>query len=452
MDSKQKEEIATQRLQAILPLLDRALDKAKRLELLPEVSRSVGRSQRTIRRWLNCYQKSSYEGLKPRDSEASGKTVIDRDVLDEAIRLRREVPRRSVKELISIMELNQTIEPNSVKRSTLQEQLTRKGYSSRQMIAYACGASRARRYQKPWRNYVWQSDIKYGFSVAGRPTYMVCFMDDCSRNIMHSEFYDTLNQSIVFDAFRKAVTKFGVPEKVYFDNGKQYRNRVMHRICSKLGIQLLYAAPYSPQGKGKQERYNQTVDSFLREAQLQKPKSLAELNKYYNDWMEAFYITQPHAGLDGKTPREVYDNDSRPLKFVMAEDIARAFLFCETRKVDKSGCISFQNQKYEVELGLEMIYKRVDVVYDPLEPSEVTIECRDFPACKARPLVIGRNSPGKNKLPERLTSIPAQKSELLEAAAKKAEELQSSGQRMAISFASLARNDEASTAQDRGDK
>ena len=84
--------------------------------------------------------------------------------------------------------------------------------------------------------------------------------------------------------------------------------------------------------------------------------------------------------------------------------------------------------------------------------SEVTIECRDFPACKARPLVIGRTSPRKNKLPKRLTPIPAQKSELLEAAAQKAEELQSSGQRMAISFASLARNDEASTAQDRGDK
>ena len=50
----------------------------------------------------------------------------------------------------------------------------------------------------------------------------------------------------------------------------------MKRACGKLGIRLLYAKPYNPEGKGKQERYNQTVDSFLKEV---NPDLLEKIGK-----------------------------------------------------------------------------------------------------------------------------------------------------------------------------
>jgi transposase InsO family protein len=46
-----------------------------------------------------------------------------------------------------------------------------------------------------------------------------------------------------------------VPEKVYFDNGSQYRTKWMIRACSKMGVRLLYAKPYSPEATGKPERF-----------------------------------------------------------------------------------------------------------------------------------------------------------------------------------------------------
>lgn len=138
----------------------------------------------------------------------------------------------------------------------------------------------------------------------------------------------------------------------------------MKRACGKLGIRLLYASPYNPEAKGKQERYNQTADSFLREASLTKPKTIDELNRLYQVWMEECYLHQPHSALEGKSPFEVYQTDPHELRFLSAETIADAFLSCETRKVDKSGCISFSGQKYEVELGLSMIHKQVEVVYE----------------------------------------------------------------------------------------
>ena len=138
----------------------------------------------------------------------------------------------------------------------------------------ACGGTAARRFQRRHRNSLWQSDIKYGpFLPIGpggtsKQTYLVVFIDDATRFVVHAAFYDSLEQAIVEDAFRKAIQQYGVPEAVYFDNGKQYRTKWMGRTCSKLGIRLLFAKPYSPESKGKVERLNGAVGSFLNEVVL----------------------------------------------------------------------------------------------------------------------------------------------------------------------------------------
>lgn len=286
MDKRRSEEIAANRLKLITPLLDSTLDKEKLNQLKGELCLQTGLSERTIRRYIQLYEDQGFEGLKPKNAGTGGHSIIPEEVIQEAIALRREVPKRSINDIIKILEWEKVVEPGFLKRSTLQDQLTYRGYSSRQMKTYTESTTGARRFQKPWRNFLWQSDIKYGNFIDGKPTYMVCFIDDCTRFILHSEFYPTLDQKIVQDCFRKALMKYGAPDSVYFDNGKQYRTNWMQRACGKLGIRLLYCRPYAAASKGKVEKYNQTVDSFLREAYVAKPKSLDELNHLYEVWME----------------------------------------------------------------------------------------------------------------------------------------------------------------------
>jgi len=437
MEKERIEEIAANRLKLITPLLDPMLDKAKKQMLKEQICNQSALSERTIRRYLNLYETQGFEGLKPQTTGRSGNTIIPSNVLEEAIALRREVPKRSINEIIRILEWEGIVQPGTLKRSTLHDQLSYRGYSSRQMRTYATATPTARRFQKPWRNYLWQSDIKYGIYVNGQPTYMVCFLDDCTRNVMHSEFYDNLDQKIVQDCFRKALIKHGAPDSVYFDNGPQFKNNWMKRACGKLGIRLLYAKPYSPEGKGKQERFNQTVDSFLREARLIKPATLEQLNRLYQVWIEECYIHKGHSALeDGISPYEAYQRDSQELRFLSPEVIADAFLTCEKRKVDKTGCISFSGQKYEVELGLSMIHKYVDVIYDPADISKLTIECEGFASCTATPLVIGANAGKKPKLPEHLGAKAATDSRLLRGAENK-NQLRVSNRHTAISYTGI---------------
>ena len=117
-----------------------------------------------------------------------------------------------------------------------------------------------------------------------------------------------------------------------------------------------------------------------------------------------------------------FNGDSKELKMLSSEEIADAFLSCEKRKVDKSGCISFMGMKYEVEMGLHMIGKTVDVVFDTADVSKVKIECNGLSPCSAVPLKIHSHSGTKPVLPERLIPLEAENSRLLNAAALKNQE------------------------------
>lgn len=250
-----------------------------------------------------------------------------------------------------------------------------------------------------------------------KQVYLVSFLDDATRFILHAEFFPTLDQIIVEDCFRQAIHKYGLPEAVFFDNGRQYKTKWMNRACAKLGIRLLFAKPYSPESTGKVEVFNRTVRSFLREAVLEKPQTLDQLNKLFWVWLEECYQTKPHSGLDKQaSPETAYRSDRTPLKFSVPEIIACAFLHCEERKVDKAGCISFQGDKFEV--GLSFIGCRVDVIFDPADTSQLTIEYQGHPPWIAKRLVIGEKSGPRPTLPAHMQPLPAESSRLLTAAEK----------------------------------
>lgn len=424
-DHKKAEGIAAERVQILSPLLSDNLDSAQVRGIKARICEQTGMSERTLRRYLAQYKTEGFSGLKPKSrSQHRTEEAIPANILEQAILLRREVPGRSVNQIINILEWEGLAQPGQIKRSTLQEKLAQRGYSSRHMRLYADSGVAARRFQKKYRNQLWHSDIKYGPYLpigkdgAKKQVYLVTFVDDATRFVLHGQFYPVLDQVIVEDSFRQAILKYGVPDKVYFDNGSQYRTKWMIRACAKMGIRLIYAKPYSPEATGKVERFNRVVDSFLSEAALEKPQTLEKLNQLFQVWLTECYQNKPHSGLNGNiSPETAYRSDKKALKFLDPETIANAFLHAEERKVDKAGCISFASKKYEV--GLNFIGCKVTVVYDPASIEEITIEYEGHAPFKARELFIGERTGTRPKLPEHLQPHPAEASRLLTAAAKK---------------------------------
>ncbi|MFC4770332.1 DDE-type integrase/transposase/recombinase [Effusibacillus consociatus] len=444
-DQKKAEAIAAERMQLLSPLLVEGLDPAKAREIKVRICEQTGLSERTLRRYLAKYRQDGFAGLKPKGKGRPSSPTIPPDVLEQAILLRREVPSRSVAQIIQILEWEGRVQPGEIKRSTLQEKLAERGYSTRHMRMYAQSGVAARRFQQRHRNRLWHSDLKYGPYLPIGPggtmkqVFLVTFIDDATRFVLHGEFYPVMDKTIVEDCLRKAIQKFGVPEAVYFDNGKQYRTKSMTRICSKLGIRLLFAKPYSPEATGKVERFNRVVDAFLSEAALEKPKTLERLNELFQVWLSECYQNKPHSALENKcSPETAYRSDKKALQFVDPVELANAFLHCETRKVDKSGCISFMDRKYEV--GLPFIGCTVDVVFDPADISELTIEYEGHAPWTVRELVIGERAGKRPPLPEHLGPQPADTSRLLAAAEERNRERKTQ-QAPAVAYRRVSKED-----------
>ncbi len=209
-DHRKAEEIATMRVQLLSPLLAEGLDAAKAAQIKSQICEQTGISERTLRRYLACYRTEGFAGLKPRDKNPhrSG-DAIPPEILDQAILLRRQVPTRSVAQIIQVLEWEELVEPGRIRRSSLQVKLAERGYSTRQMRMYAeTGGVAARRFQKKHRNQLWTSDIKFGPYLpigkdgSKKQVYLVTFSDDATRAVLHGEFYPTLDQVIVEDCFR----------------------------------------------------------------------------------------------------------------------------------------------------------------------------------------------------------------------------------------------------------
>ena len=101
-----------------------------------------------------------------------------------------------------------------------------------------------------------QGDIKYGPKLpigkngARVQTYLSSAIDDHSRLLLASRFYDSQEEAIVEDTFRQAILRYGKFDACYFDNGSQDIARHIRLSLSRLGIRVLHAKPGSGKSKG----------------------------------------------------------------------------------------------------------------------------------------------------------------------------------------------------------
>jgi len=393
---------AMRRFLLISPLLEPALPEAEasaRRRALLATRTPDGRpllSARTLRRWLELYHAGGLEALRPRHRVDRGllKTVTP-DVLDAAIALKEELPTRSVRAILEILEQEALIAPGSVTRATLDRHLRRVGVMTRRPRQTVPRG--ARRFQKAHRNQLWQADLKYGPSLPDpddprkmRRTYLFAFIGDATRLVPYAAFFFAQREFQLEQAFKWAVLRYGLPDKVYVDNGKIFVSDHFQLVCARLNVRHAHTAPYRPEAKGKIERFMGCVEEFIGEMTMAPVPNIAILNDAFSVWLDDGYHGRPHDALDGRTPREAFAADPRPLRPVDQRELHDAFLREETRKVDKTGCVKFRGTLCEV--GARYAGRRVRITYAELPegPHSVNAYADDLFIGPVRPLEWNR--------------------------------------------------------------
>ena len=439
---KWQDEEALKRYQMIAPLLDEDLDEAKRRQLREEIAAKYEISKRSLYRYEAKYREDAFTGLRPMNREKRRSQALPEnwdEIVGEAIQLKREVPKRSVRQIIKILEIEGQVLPGVIKASTLQRYLYNAGLGVKQMKRYAEKLeSSSRRFCRPHRMELLQGDIKYGPDIRLRDgrlikTYLSSLIDDHSRFIVQSEFYDNQRQEVVEDTFHKAILKYGKCDACYLDNGTQYTTNQLHTALARLGIREIHAKAYACESKGKIEKFHQKVDQFIAEIRVAKVHSLEELNQKWKYFLEQDYQKEAHDGIkeyyesrgaqvpkEGISPYQEFMRDTKGLVFLDTSLVSEAFLHHEKRRLDNAGCFSFEDVKYEASTALANA--EVEIAYDPMNTETIKVLYRDMEPIMAHRVRIDAFCDKTPALPVGMTDKVPETSRFLDALEKKYKE------------------------------
>jgi transposase InsO family protein len=328
-------------------------------------------SASTIRRWVKLYEASGRKlsALYPanRSDKGSSRRVDDETILS-LVRLRKELPGLPVKQLITEMEKRGLVSPGTTLcLSTVYRILRKEGLTRREKTRTVD----RRRFEAEFPNDIWQSDVMHGPSVEvnskKRKTYLIAFLDDHSRLLPHAEFYLSERLASWLDAFRQALLTRGLPRKLYVDNGAAFRSRHLERVCASLGIALVHTPPYTPQGRGKIERFFRTLRAqFLANFQ---GSALEELKIALSCWTRDIYHQRIHSST-GESPLGRFAKHVELLRTAPAE-LENHFRKEVRRRVAKDRTVSVDGRLYEA--PTMFIGEQIRLLYHEHKPDRIEI-------------------------------------------------------------------------------
>jgi putative transposase len=331
----------------------------------------------TLRRYLKLYNQGGFEALRPKGRSDKGHPrAFSTLVVEKAVALREEQPARTTTTLVDILKRDPEFTPEQIPNThTLASHLRTQG-KTRRLLAQK--PRTYRRFEREHANSCWQGDMLFGPWLPDphapgkkRRAHLFCFLDDHSRLVPHAEFFLEEAMPRMERVLKVGILKRGVPEMIYVDNGKVYQATQFAVACASLGIRCVHGAPYSPEGRGKQERFFETVRlQFLPEVEQSEIATLEELNQSFWAWLELVYHQRVHSET-GQTPLVRYQADIGQVKSADPETIRKAFLWREERKVRKDGCIELQGNTYQVDPSFAG--RKIQLRFDPFDLSRIEL-------------------------------------------------------------------------------
>ena len=397
MDHKGQEEIALHRWAVIAEAAGDRLTPGERGALVRQIAGRAhthpdGSTRRysrgTVDRWLRAWRAGGLEALKPSPRADTGTVRAHPELFAEAAALRLELPGRSAAQIASILFHRHGV---AVPERTVRGQLRRAGLHRE---ALAAEPKAYGRYEAGAPNERWITDVLIGpwvpwprrdGSVRAR---LFLIVDDHSRLLVDGRFFARENARACQDLLRRAITRRGLPQVFYADNGAPFSNAWLARTCGVLGIRLVHSKPYSPEGRGKQERLNRYIrEAFLAEATHRGIESLDELSDLFAAWAGQVANRRVHAET-GQAPIERFEAGGPPRQADPAL-LREAFRWSVTRKVTRTATVPLEGNAYAVDPAL--VGRRAELRYDPEDLTRIDVFLDGKPAGAAVPFVTRRH-------------------------------------------------------------
>lgn len=297
-----------------------------------DFAQTWGIPYKTLVHWLEKYRK---DGPKSLDSYAPPKAddkrkgrKISQQVMDEIIRIKNADPKSGLKYIKQMMSRFKgvNVSTGSIKKTLVEAEIPLVTKEKKRRRS----ADKVRFFERALPMQLWQSDItSYLMTRHSQRVYLTVFMDDYSRYVVAWNLSVRQTTEFVSETLLEGVAKFGKPEEVLTDQGRQYfawRGKSdFQRILDREGIKHVVSRSHHPQTLGKCERFWETVGQEFWERV--KPQDLSDAKERFAHFINHYNHFRPHQGIDGLAPADRFfgleDEVRTALELTMAENELR---------------------------------------------------------------------------------------------------------------------------------
>jgi transposase InsO family protein len=302
----------------------------------------------TMKAWLRMYRKEGFEALKPKSRSDSGRPKrLDAQTL-KAIEVKcKAYPYWTVQKLYENLQDQGLLGQPPVHYNTLLRVVKTQGW-----LPATTRTDVRKAYEVDNVNDLWLCDFMHGPKVRignrSKKAILCAILDDHSRMVVGHAFSTSETISALTVVLKEAFCSYGIPKRLYVDNGPSFSSALLARSCAMAGISLIHSRPYDSPSRGKIERLFRTIrERFL--SGLQEPIILEELNEAFWLWLQHDYHHKRHGGI-GERPIDRYNASVEriPIRRLSKAELDEIFLIRHERVVNNDATISFKGFIYEV--------------------------------------------------------------------------------------------------------
>lgn len=326
---------------------------------------------KTLEKWLSLYNRGGMDALVPKTRcDKGGSRVITQEAELEIHRMRREYPRLNATQIHGRL-VEDGILPASVSVSSVQRYIKRNHLKD----AAASEIKDRKAFEEAYFGGMWQADTCYLPYIKekgqSRRVYLIMILDDHSRMIVGGRLFYQENAVNFQQVLRDAVAAYGIPHKLYVDNGSPYSNEQLSFICGSIGTVLLHTPVRDGASKGKVERNFRTLkERWLYGIDVSKIQSLEEFNRMLSAYIRR-HNTTIHS-VTGQTPLQRYlSTNDRIRKPKDREWLEECFHNRIIRRVNRDATVHFGSAVYDA--PMQFIGQKMEVRFLPGDPESAYI-------------------------------------------------------------------------------
>ena len=353
---------------------------------------------KTLEKWVQQYKNGGMDALIPGTRSDKGSTrVLPDTAIEEIYRLKEKYPKLNATQIYHLL-IRDAYIPATVSVAAVQRFIKKNDLKS----ARNPNIKDRKAFEEPNFGCLWQTDTCFLPYIKennrSRRTYLIMIIDDHSRLIVGGQIFYNDNSYNFQKVLKQAVMTYGIPDKLYTDNGSPYVNEQITLICGSLGTLQLKTPVRDGASKGKIERNFRTLKNrWLYGLDTEQIRTLSEFNELLSTYIHQ-HNTTIHSSIK-ETPLDRFLRTRDHIRLPQSNRwLEECFHNRITRKVNNDSCISIDGVYYDA--PPQFISMKVEIRYlpDAMDEAYILYEAKHYPLRRTDKVANSRTK--RNNLPK----------------------------------------------------